>query len=398
MFGNSLFVYFELNHSFEVFVVSAYQFALAYLLDLALGDPKYFPHPVRGIGFLIRVFEKMLRWPSSRPCLGKGGRLSSGPWFTGRNFSGTYWLIEWVKIIHPWAGSLLIIVLAYTTLATRSLHLEAARVVKALKDGRVSEARRNLSRIVGRDTEQLTYPEILKAVLETLAENLSDGIIAPLFYLLLGGVPLAMAFKTVSTLDSMVGYKDNRYLHFGWASARLDDLFNYIPARITGFLICLLAWPLGLSFEQAWRIRQRDGGKSESPNAAIPEAALAGALQIQLGGPAFYEGERCEKPFLGDDTTEITLADYKKTVMIIYGSSLVMASSVFGSATPLGLEYQVRYIAEKSSHSHVTAFFANQILHSVCLHSGNLSIMTVHLIVYDLQSPGGKRHRLAAIS
>ena len=129
-----------------------------------------------------------------------------------------------LTLLHPWAGSLLIIVLAYTTLATRSLHIEAARVVRALKAGRVSEARKNLSRIVGRDTGQLTYPEILKAVLETLAENLSDGIIAPLFYLLLGGVPLAMAFKTVSTLDSMVGYKDNRYLHFGWASARLDDL------------------------------------------------------------------------------------------------------------------------------------------------------------------------------
>ena len=135
--------------------------------------------------------------------------------------------------------------------------------------------------------------------------------------------------RTVSTFDSMVGYKDSRYLHFGWASARMDDLFNFIPARITGFLICLLAWPLGLSFQQAWRIRQRDGGKSESPNAAIPEAALAGALQIQLGGPAFYNGEKCEKPFLGDDTTEIYLADYKKTIMIVYGSSLVMALSVF---------------------------------------------------------------------
>ena len=139
-----------------------------------------------------------------------------------------------------------------------------------------------------------------------------------------------MAFKTISTLDSMVGYKDSRYLHFGWASARLDDLFNFIPARITGFLICLLAWPLGLSFQQAWHIRRRDGGKSESPNAAIPEAALAGALQIQLGGAAFYNGEKYDKPYLGDDRSEITLADYNKTVMIIYGSSLVMAVIVFG--------------------------------------------------------------------
>ncbi len=309
--------------------MSAYQFALAYLLDLALGDPKYFPHPVRGIGFLIRVFEKVLRWPSSRPAWEKATGCLLALGLPCGIFLISYWVIDWVKIVHPWAQSILIIILAYTTLATRSLHQEAARVVRALKEGRVSEARGNLSRIVGRDTEHLTYPEILKAVLETLAENLSDGIIAPLFYLLLGGVPLAMAFKTVSTLDSMVGYKNSRFLHFGWTSARLDDLLNYIPARITGLLICLLAWPLGLSAGQAWRIRKRDGGKSESPNAAIPEAALAGALQIQLGGPAFYEGERCEKPFLGDDTTEITLADYKKMVMIIYGSSLVMALLVF---------------------------------------------------------------------
>lgn len=309
--------------------MSAYQFALAYLLDLILGDPKYFPHPVRGIGFLIRVFEKGLRWPSSRPAWERMGGCLLALGLPSGIFAATYWLIEGAKAIHPWAQSLVITILAYTTLATRSLHLEAARVVKALKAGRISEAKKNLSHIVGRDTEHLTYPEILKAVLETLAENLSDGVIAPLFYLLLGGVPLAMAFKTISTLDSMVGYKDDRYLHFGWASARLDDLFNYIPARITGFLICLLAWPLGLSFEQAWRIRQRDGGKSESPNAANPEAALAGALQIQLGGPAFYGGEKCDKPFLGDDRSEITLADYKKTVMIVYGSSLFMALSVF---------------------------------------------------------------------
>ena len=228
--------------------MTAYQFALAYLMDLAFGDPKYFPHPVRGIGLLIRVFEKVLRWPSSQPSWEKAAGVLMALGLPTGIFIITYWLIGWTRLVHPWAGSLLIIILAYTTLATRSLHQEASRVVRALKEGRVSEARKKLSRIVGRDTEHLTYPEILKAVLETLAENLSDGVIAPLFYLLLGGVPLAMAFKTVSTLDSMVGYKDSRYLHFGWASARLDDLFNFIPARITGFLICLLAWPLGLSF------------------------------------------------------------------------------------------------------------------------------------------------------
>jgi adenosylcobinamide-phosphate synthase len=309
--------------------VKAYQFAIAYLLDLILGDPKYFPHPVRGIGLLIRIFEKVLRWPSFRPSWERAAGCLLALCLPAGVFLGAYLLIESVKIVHPWAQSLVIIILAYTTLATRSLHQEAAMVIRALKEGRVLEARRNLSRIVGRDTEHLTYPEILKAVLETLAENLSDGVIAPLFYLLLGGVPLAIAFKAVSTLDSMVGYKDSRYLHFGWASARLDDLFNYIPARITGILICFLSFPLGLSVTEAWRIRRRDGAKYESPNAAIPEAALAGALQIQLGGPAIYKGVKHNKPYLGDDRAEITLADYKKTVMMVYGASLVMAATVF---------------------------------------------------------------------
>jgi adenosylcobinamide-phosphate synthase len=329
--GLNTFCEFVKNPSIEAcYSVNAYHFAMAYLLDLILGDPKYFPHPVRGIGLLIRIFEKILRWPSFRPAWEKvaGCLLALG--LPVGIFLGAYWLIESVKIVHPWAQSFLIIILAYTTLATRSLHQEAALVVRALKEGRVSEARKNLSRIVGRDTGCLTYPEILKAVLETLAENLSDGVIAPLFYLLLGGVPLAMAFKTISTLDSMVGYKDSRYLHFGWASARMDDLFNYIPARITGTLICLLSFPLGLSATEAWRIRRRDGAKYESPNAAIPEAALAGALQIQLGGPAIYHGVKSDKPFLGDDRSEITPGDYKKTVMMVYGSSLVMAVIVFG--------------------------------------------------------------------
>lgn len=309
--------------------MKAYQFAIAYLLDLILGDPKYFPHPVRGIGFLIRFFEKVLRWRSSRPAWERATGCLLALGLPAGVFLGTYLLIDSVKIVHPWAQPLLIIILAYTTLATRSLHKEAARVVKAIKAGRVSEARKKLSFIVGRDTEHLTYPEILKAVLETLAENLSDGVIAPLFYLLLGGVPMAMAFKTVSTLDSMVGYKDSRYLHFGWASARMDDLLNYIPARITGTLICLLSFPLGLSVTEARRIRRRDGAKSESPNAAIPEAALAGALQVRLGGPAIYNGIRSNKPFLGDDRSEITLTDYKKTVIIVYGASLIMAFLVF---------------------------------------------------------------------
>jgi adenosylcobinamide-phosphate synthase len=309
--------------------MTASQFAVAYVLELVLGNPMWFPHPLRGISFSIQWLEVISRRVSTTPFREKGAGLLLALGFPTVIFLSSNFMIIWSGKYGDWVQSMMIVILAYSTLATRSLHQKSDRVVKALKDGRVSEAQKNLSRIVGRDTEHLTRPEILKVVLETLAKNLSDRVIAPLFYLLLGGVPLAMAFKTISTLDSMVGYKDSRYLHFGWASARLDDLFNYIPARITGFLICLLAWPFGLSFEQAWRIRQRDGGKSESPNAGIPEAALAGALQIQLGGPFYYNGKKCDKLFLGDDRSEITLADYNKTVMVVYGVSLVMALFVF---------------------------------------------------------------------
>jgi adenosylcobinamide-phosphate synthase len=309
--------------------MTAFQFGAAYFLDLVLGDPRWFPHPVRGFGLLIQAAEKVLRWPSAHPLWEKtaGSLLALG--LPALVFGVCHYVILWAAGMGPGVQTFLVVLLAYTTLATRSLHQEAAQVIEALEQGRISDARKRLSRIVGRDTENLDRPGILKGVLETMSENLSDGIVAPLFFLLLGGVPLAMAFKAVSTLDSMVGYKNSRYLHFGWASARLDDLLNYLPARITGLLICLLSFFMGLSAKEAWRILRRDGRKPSSPNAGIPEAALAGALQIQLGGPIYYGGIRAEKPFLGDDRTEITLEDYRKTIMILYGVSLVMALLVF---------------------------------------------------------------------
>ena len=240
-------------------------------------------------------------------------------------------------VARPVIQSLVIILTAYTTLATRSLHQEAARVIEALEAGRVTEARKWLSWIVGRDTENLTREEMIKATLETMAENLSDGVIAPLFYLLIGGAPLALAFKAASTLDSMVGYKNDRYRYFGWASARLDDLWNYLPARITALLIVLVSRIWGFSWKQAWIIWQRDGRKYPSPNAGLPQAAFAGALQIRLGGPAVYGGVKSEKPFLGDDRAEITLVEYRQTVTVLYASSALMALVVLGRAVFVGI-------------------------------------------------------------
>jgi adenosylcobinamide-phosphate synthase len=307
-----------------------YQFALAYLLDLAIGDPRLFPHPVRGFGWAIRFLEKALRRPAKSP----GGERFAGVILAlglpAAVFFLTYWLIYGLLTTRPIIQSLVTILLAYTALATRSLHQEAARVITALQAGKVSEARKWLSWIVGRDTEQLTREEMIKATLETMAENLSDGVIAPLFYLLIGGAPLALAFKAASTLDSMVGYKNDRYRHFGWASARLDDLWNYLPARITALLIVLVSRVWGFSWKQAWIIWQRDGRRYPSPNAGLPQAALAGALQVRLGGPALYGGVRSEKPFLGDSRAEITRVEYRRTVIILYASSGVMALVVLG--------------------------------------------------------------------
>jgi adenosylcobinamide-phosphate synthase len=307
-----------------------YQFALAYLLDLALGDPRFIPHPVRGFGWAIRVLEKVLRRPAKSPGWERFAGVMLALGLPAAVFFLTYGLIYGLLINRPIIQSLVVIVLAYTTLATRSLHREAARVITALQAGKVTEARKWLSWIVGRDTEHLTREEMIKATLETMAENLSDGVIAPLFYLLIGGPPLALAFKAASTLDSMVGYNDDRYRYFGWASARLDDLWNFLPARITALLIILVSRIWGFSWKQAWNIWRRDGRRYPSPNAGLPQAALAGALQIRLGGPVVYGGVKSEKPFLGDNRAEITLVEYRQTVTILYVSSALMALVVLG--------------------------------------------------------------------
>lgn len=305
--------------------MSSFQFVIAYLLDLALGDPRWFPHPVRLFGRAIQGLEKILRRPSRRPAWEKMAGLLLAVGLPGSVGLMSYLLLAvWLEA-YPLLQALVTILLAYTTLATRSLHQEAARVVSALEAGRVSEARKWLSWIVGRDTENLDREGILRGTLETVAENLSDGVIAPLFYLMIGGVPLALAFKAASTLDSMVGYKNDRYRNFGWASARLDDLWNYIPARLTAWLIVGLAWTRGWDWRTARRTWLRDGRKYPSPNAGLPQAALAGALRIRLGGPVSYGGVRKEKPFLGDDHSEITIQEYRQTIFILYGASAAMA-------------------------------------------------------------------------
>ncbi|HLO25804.1 MAG TPA: adenosylcobinamide-phosphate synthase CbiB, partial [Geobacteraceae bacterium] len=197
----------------------------------------------------------------------------------------------------------------------------------ALARGDIGEARRNLSYIVGRDSANLDEPEIWRATVETVAENSSDGVIAPLFYLMLGGPPLALAYKAINTLDSMVGYKNEQYLQFGWASARCDDLANWLPARLTGLLMVLAAPLAGLSMTRAWWMMARDGHNHASPNSGIPEAAAAGALGVQLGGTNRYFGKPVAKPTIGDALKPLSREAYRGAVRLMYGAEGLLVAA-----------------------------------------------------------------------
>ncbi len=278
----------------------AKRLAAAYFIDCAVGDPEWLPHPVRVIGACTQTGERFFRrfGKDSRYEILSGAVLASG--LVIGSGVVTHWLISKITRQSKSLGAAFEIALASTCLATRNLLDETNSVLTALENKDLDTARSRLARIVGRDTDTLDETEIGRALIETLAESLSDGIIAPLFYLALGGVPLAMAYKTINTLDSMIGHKDERYFYFGRVSARIDDVANYLPARLTALLICastLLLEPSALpSSLTTWR---NDGHKHASPNAGQPESAMAGALQVRLGGINTYQGEVIPTPIMG---------------------------------------------------------------------------------------------------
>jgi adenosylcobinamide-phosphate synthase len=294
-------------------------FAAILVLDLLLGDPHGWPHPIVWIGRLILRLENWLRVA-----------------VRAEKLAGILLVVLTLSITAASAGLLLTFAAAFTDLlawlvslwlgwsclALRSLHAESAVVIADLERGDLTAARQSLSMIVGRETANLNEEQILKATLETVAENASDGVIAPLFYLLIGGPVLGLIFKAVSTLDSMVGYKNDKYREFGWAGARLDDVLNFIPSRLTGFLFIITAAPLKLNYRGARRIMLRDAGKHASPNAGWPEAAAAGALGVQFGGAAIYFGQRVEKPTFGDADQQPTSEHYRQLIRLLYASSI----------------------------------------------------------------------------
>nr|WP_277998978.1 adenosylcobinamide-phosphate synthase CbiB [Moorella sulfitireducens] len=297
---------------------------LALLIDLAVGDPTWLVHPTQIMGAGINVLEKFLR----RPGASRGYLLAAGAavamiivastWFITRG------LLAAAGRLNYWAEVLLAGWLLATTIAPRGLAAAAAGINRSLAAGDLPGARRQVGYIVGRDTAGLSESEVVRATVETVAENTSDGVIAPLFYFFLGGVPLAMAYRAVNTLDSMLGYKNERYLYFGRAAARLDDAANYLPARLTGIALCAAAGLLGYG-RRAWRVMLRDARRHPSPNSGFPEAAAAGALGVQLGGLNYYQGRPSRRPLIGEDRQPLRREHIGQAVCLMAAATLLIS-------------------------------------------------------------------------
>lgn len=297
---------------------------LGFFLDILLGDPHWAPHPVRAIGALIMGLETVLRklFPKT-----KGGELMAGGVLVVLTLAVptaltllTLWLCGQISLWLRFGAEALI---CYQLLATRSLRDESLKVYHALKSGTLDEARTAVSMIVGRDTDRLDEVGIAKATVETVAENTSDGVIAPLLFLALGGAPLGMLYKAVNTMDSMVGYRNDQYLYFGRCAALLDDLVNLIPARLAGVLMCLAAGPAGFDGKHAFRMFKRDRLCHKSPNSAHTEAACAGALDIQLAGGNWYFGALVEKPTIGDPLRPVEKEDILRANRLMYATAFL---------------------------------------------------------------------------
>ena len=296
---------------------------VGYICDLVFGDPYWIPHPIRFIGNGISSTERGLRKIFKGSVLEKLGGIILVLMVVSSSYLLIYlllWIADW---FHPAFRWIMETFLIFQILATKSLDVESRKVYIKLKQGDILEARRFLSYIVGRDTTHLNEQEITRGAVETVAENISDGIIGPLCYIFIGGAPLGMAYKAINTLDSMVGYKNEKYLHFGWASAKLDDLINLIPARLTGLFIVVSSGLLGYDWSNSLRILRRDSRNHKSPNSGYPEAAVAGALNIQIGGTNSYFGQLVEKPTIGDKLKELDTEDILRTIKIMYGASAV---------------------------------------------------------------------------
>lgn len=278
-----------------------YQILTAVLLDLLLGDPQWLPHPVRAIAWLATRLELLARrWCASS--LRLAGFVTALTVYTATG-AAAWGLIRLASLAHPGAGEVVSILFIYTAIAASDLAKHSRAVFLPLVHGNLPEARRRVAAIVGRDTHNLDAAGVVRAAVESVAESTIDGVTAPLFFAVLFGPIGAIVYRAVNTLDSLFGHRDEAYCEFGWASARIDDLANYLPARLTAPLMCVAAIPLRGRAVQAMWILRRDGRKHESPNSGLTEAAMAGALGVQLGGVNYYDGQPALKPTIGDALT-----------------------------------------------------------------------------------------------
>jgi adenosylcobinamide-phosphate synthase len=293
--------------------------ALAYGADLLVGDPRWFPHPVRIMGWAITWGERMLRRVMGGERLA-GALLVIG--VVGTSYLGAWWLLHAATAASRWWGLGVAMVLLFSCLSTRDLAVESHHVRLALEQDDLPRARQQVARIVGRETRHLDRPEVVRATLETIAESTLDGILSPLFYFVLGGVPLAVAYKAVNTLDSMVGHRSARYIRFGWAAATVDTWANWLPARWSAVVFAIAAWGCGQRVRQSWRCAWRDGGGGPVPNAGIPEAALAGALGVRLGGVNWYQGQAVRMPWMGEAERLLEPQRIGEAVRLMYAASV----------------------------------------------------------------------------
>lgn len=313
----------------RIIIISA-----AFLLDLIFGDPSWLWHPVRGIGTLIGRTAAILRRLGKLREEREAGRVK-------KQIAGCALVCIVLAVstgipalilygawrIHPWLKTAVSIVICYQMLAMKCLRKESMRVYEALRQQDIEKARTAVSMIVGRDTDRLDGEGITKAAVETVAENTSDGVIAPLLFMLLFGPLGAVFYKAVNTMDSMVGYKNDTYRYLGTAAAKLDDFLNFIPARISALGMTAAAFFLGMDVKNAWRIYRRDRYQHASPNSAQTEAVCAGALRIQLAGDAWYFGRLCKKPAIGDPLRKVEGFDIVRANRLLYGTSLIILAA-----------------------------------------------------------------------
>lgn len=292
----------------------------AVLLDAMLGDPYWLPHPVRLIGLYIKAFDRGIRGIAKSPRELKVAGVLLTLSTVILTYGITFIILRVAVAINPILYFVMNIIFMYTCLAARCLSVEAIKIYRLLLKGDIEEARKQTSMIVGRDTDSLNEQELSRAVVETVSENASDGVIAPLVFMAIGGAPLSMAYKAINTLDSMVGYKNDQYLNLGWCSAKLDDLVNYLPSRLTGALMCIAALFMRLDFKNSMITLVRDGKNHSSPNSGYPEAATAGALGIKLGGTNLYFGKPVYKPTIGESKRAIEKQHIKKAIFLMLGA------------------------------------------------------------------------------